>query len=171
MKNRIVIVAVIVALVAVAILSRCGEDDKSQQSTLIQLESTDGGKAPQYVQPTMANLAGKEPPFPSHYPLAQYPNSKVKYAMVRRDLPPNAKNQVMINVPQKTKDNVVGFYRAQLIGGGWKLVASYENSIYSSTTWQKGDDEVEVRVSPDLYDNQNVQLFSGHVFKRDFAPH
>jgi hypothetical protein len=172
MKERLVAYMLSISAVS-AILAGCGQqqsDDQTSSSTsgTGTFEST---TAPQYLEPTLDNLKGKPQPFPSKYPLTRFPRGKVTFALVRRDLPPGWKNQVMLNVTEPSKDGIVHYYRNELQTGGWKLVSQYENPIYSSTIWQKGDREVEVRVSPDQYNNQNVQLFEGPIYKKKYGPH
>jgi hypothetical protein len=153
---------------ACSLVTSCG-----QTPELTTVGSGAAQDAPQYVEPTMDVLRGKEQPFPSKYPLSRYPRSRVTYARVRplASLPPGHTNQVMLSVPEPTKDVIVTYYKQEMKDGGWDLVDKWEAQSYSSTIWRKGDLQVEVRVSPDQYDNQNVQLFYGPAYKRQYPPH
>ena len=137
-------------------------DDKSNQKGGIPV-AVDCGLTP--VVPTMENLKGKPQEFPAKYPLVRYPNSTVKFVRIEKMLYPGWKNQVMLNSTD-TQYRIAGFYKDKLAHEGWQQVYQFENSAYSSTIWQKDGQEVEVRVVPDLYRNENIQLLYGPAEKR-----
>jgi hypothetical protein len=126
--------------------------------------NTNGSEAPQYMEPTMANLQGRPQQFPSRYPCAQYPNSRVVMAYVKPNLKPGQKNIVLLSSSDQ-KPNIAVFYKKDMIANGWEMTNQYENSCFSRTVWRKktinGIQEAEVRVSPDPYHKQAVQLLTG----------
>ena len=149
-------------------LTSCGSDVQPEKR-LMPDTSLSGGEAPVYEHPDMSTLEGKPQPFPSRYPLKNYPNSKVALAFVYPRLRPGETNQVMLKSSDKIGD-IATYYRRDLTKEGWTLVSSYENIIYSSTIWQKGDQQIEVRVSPDPNNMENIQLFSGTIARRMPSP-
>jgi hypothetical protein len=106
-------------------------------------------EGPQYQQPNMDVLKGKMQKFPAKFPIQRYPNSRVALVDVRPNRGPGANNMVML----RTDDNipVVGsFYKDNLAKDSWKKISEYENSIYESSTWEKGNLRCEVRVAQDF---------------------
>ena len=169
MRRHMVAYAGMVMVATTVLLTGCGQEESTEYMS--NTAHLGGAPQPQPVEPTIEVLKGKEQPFPNNYPLSRYPKSRVTYAWVKPDLLPGYKNHVMLSVPEPSKDVIAQYYKTELKKGGWKLVDRWENSIYSSTIWQKNAQEVEVRVSPDQHNNQNVQLFCGPVFKKRYAPH
>lgn len=112
-------------------------------------------KAPKYMEPTMDNLMGKPQPFPSEYPVVQYPNSKVILAQVRPVYTERKPNMVVLssrdNIPQ-----VASYYKQRLVAEGWKFQSAFENSAYSSTIWLKENQQAEVRVSPAPQEGEQI---------------
>lgn len=125
----------------------------------------DEQEGPQYQSPTIDNLRGIPQRFPARYAVRKYPKSQVVLVDVRPHLFGGQKNQVMLRSSDPPKV-IAAYYKTDLSKDGWELVHSYENTIYSSTTWQKNGLEVEVRVSPDPYNRENIQLISGPAFTR-----
>jgi hypothetical protein len=126
--------------------------------------STAEPEGPQYQTPTVENLQGKTQLYPSKYPAKRYPNSRVVLAHVRPNLKVGSKNVVVLS----TTDNppvVTQYYVDQLQKDGYALTSTYSNSAFHRSLWKKGDHEVEVRVSPDPYGKQVIQLFSGPYIK------
>ena len=166
-RNMVAYITLVMSLTG--LVSGCGQEESSEFSA--NTSQSGGTSHSQYIEPTVEVLKGKEQPYPASYPVSKYPKSKVTYAWVKPDLLPGYKNHVMLSVPEPSKDTIAQYYKTELKKGGWKMVDRWENTIYSSTIWQKDGQEVEVRVSPDQHNNQNVQLFAGPIFKKRYAPH
>lgn len=150
-----------------ALLSACGSNEEEQVTTL---EGSYGdADAPQYTEPTIENLKGKPQKFPSRYPMQKYPNAKVTYAWVKKDLRPGMKNNVVMTTTDEIP-TVRNFYIAQLVKDGWRLVDKYETLVYTSSTWQKDGFEAIVRVTIDPYGKKSVQLMYGPIKKRTKLP-
>lgn len=150
-----------------ALLAGCGQEEASNNFSYNEGKS---GEAPQYLDPGMDQLRGKEQPFPSKFPVSRYPRTRVAFASVKPNLPAGYRNQVMLSAAEPSKDGIVRYYGSELQGGGWKKVYEWEADYFSSTKWQKDGVELEVRVSPDNHGKQNVQLFYGKVAKRNMPP-
>lgn len=130
--------------------------------TTSNLDDAGEPEGPQYQQPTMDVLRGKSQLYPAKYALKRYPHSTVAMVDVRPNRGPGLKNMVML----KTTDEmptVSSYYEKRLIAENWKVVSQYKNACYESTRWIKGDQECEVRVSPDMTteDKKYIQLLIG----------
>lgn len=118
------------------------------------------GEGPQYTQPTMENLKGKRQLYPSRYVCKQYPNSRVIMALVKPNLRPGSHNCVLLGTIDE-KPVISNYYRQELAQKGYTPTYNYDNPAFHRSVWKKGDVEVEVRVSPDPYGNQTIQILSG----------
>jgi hypothetical protein len=160
-------------MIATLVLSGCGSGmggctDKGEEELSgpknYDSSSAQQGEDTQYTEPTMANLQGKPQPFPSRYLLKQYPNSRVVMAWVKPNLKPGHKNLVLLSSTD-AKPNIAVYYKQDMVKDGWELTYQNENSCFSQTIWRKktngGIQEAEVRVSPDPYGKQAVQLLCG----------
>jgi hypothetical protein len=174
-----------IACMVAALLTSCGSHDGAKDS----VQPTDGSntsaesganisntspasssassadnepEGPQYQMPTMLNLKGVPQQFPARYAVKKYPKSQVVLVQVQQNLYGGEKNQVMLR-SSDPPTTIASYYEKDLSVDGWKLVYKYENSIYSSTKWQKNGQELEVRVSPDVYNHENIQLITGKV--------
>ena len=141
-------------------LNAVGSMPEGGKETASSSSLSDEQVGPQFQTPGIQNLKGVPQRFPANYVLKRYPKSQTVLVYVRPHLTPGEKNQVMLRSSDK-KVNIADYYKKDLVQEGWKLAGRYENSIYSSTRWQKDGQELEVRVSPDVYNRQNIQLFSG----------
>lgn len=124
--------------------------------------SVDEQEGPQYQQPTMDVLKGKNQLFPAKYPVKRYPHATVAMVDVRPGRPPGYKNMVLLKTADQMPQ-ISTFYKQNLALDNWKLVGAYSNECYESTRWVKGDLECEVRIAPDLRtgDKKYVQLMTG----------
>lgn len=161
----------VVSVLSLAACSNTPEDKSNKAGVIIEggaqfKESSDSTpmeiEGPQYQQPTMDVLKGKPQLFPAKYAVKRYPNSVVAMVDVRPNRPPGFKNMVML----KTSDDypkVSYFYEEKLVADGWKKFYQYRNPAYESTKWERGDQEIEIRISPDMRtsDKKYVQLFQG----------
>jgi hypothetical protein len=146
----------------------CGEQKPGDQGDqMVQLNAPMvEEEGPQYQTPTTENLQpGKAQKFPTKYPARRYPNSRVVMAHVEPNLRPGQHNVVLLNSSDNQKV-IARYYNEDLTKNGWKVVYASGNSAYSQIKYQKGDQEVEVRVFDDPYGKQHVQLLSG-PFKPD----
>lgn len=146
----------------------CGGPKEEQQQNVgmtIKDDTANGGMpaeevGPQYQKPTVEVLQGKPQKFPARYPARKYPNSRVVMAVVEPNLRPGQHNVVLLKSTDDGK-TVARFYYDDLVKQGWKAVYSQGNTAFSQIKYQKGDQEVEVRVFPDPHGGQHVQLLSG----------
>lgn len=175
MSVRITRQTIVLIMASTAILGGCGggiggcNESKEEiisvapdpvAGSLAGTESVQEDEGPQYQTPTMDNLKGIEQKFPAKYPVKKYPNSRVVMAYVRPDLKPGQKNVVLLN----SSDNipaVTNYYQKQMSLDGWTLTYSNGNSAYTELIYKKGNQEIEVRVTPDPYGKRHVQLLAG----------
>ena len=150
-----------------ASLNGCGSNKQNEDGEIVgvkgkwQQSVEDDGPAPKYVQPTMDNLRGKPFRFPSEYPLAQYPGSKVIMANVRPVYHAGQPNMVALESPDRI-EMIAAYYKQRLPKEGWIFKRKNENKGFSSTIWTKGDEQAEIRVSPTPSERSwVVQLFIG----------
>lgn len=143
-----------------------GGGDQVQQGanwTSLQTEAdkeTVDQEGPQYQQPSMDNLKGKPQLFPAKYAVKRYPNSRVVMAYVRPDLLPGQKNVVLLNSSDQ-QQVISEYYLQNMVKDGWKVTYRAENSAFSQITYQKGNQEAEVRIMADPQGRKHVQLLSG----------
>ena len=165
-----------IASSAAFVLASCGSKSDDQQivgvpynpSTTSTATTTgnsssaelDDDVGPQYTQPSMDTLRGVRQKFPAHYTLKRYPRARMVIAWVSPHLQPGWKNQVMLKSDDPPQ-LIATYYKRDLSKEGWKMISQYENPAYSSTIWRKDGQEAEVRVSPDQYNKENIQLFVG----------
>lgn len=142
----------------------CGDKSEDMQEgnrmgPIVQGTGALDEEGPQYQQPTVENL--KQPQkFPAKYPAKKYPNSRVVMAYVRPDLLPGRHNVVLLN-SDDPGPLIANYYFKDLTNQGWKPVFQQQNSIFSQIKYQKGNQEIEVRVTPDPHGRQHVQILSG----------
>jgi hypothetical protein len=148
-------------------------DYSSSESQSTATNDKDGDEnvvGPQFAHPTMNTLRGiTKQRFPAKYPLVRYPHSQVFLVRTYPDLKWPERNQVMLKSEEPTAE-IADFYKGDLSKQGWQLVSKYENPRYSSTKWRKGDQEAEIRVSPDPQSRNNIQLFIGPSHPTATAP-
>ena len=171
----------ILFLFALAGLSGCGNSKDAEEKVDVPLytegnsikanigdpAAIDETEGPQYQTPTMDVLEGKPQHFPAKFPVKRYPHARVEMVDVRPGRPPGYKNMVLMKTADQMPQ-ISTFYKQNLALDNWKLVGVYANECYESTHWVKGDQECEVRISPDLRtaDKKYVQLLTGLRIKK-----